>query len=174
MVSRRHNAFVFHLLHKTRGLVVANRQFALDVGGRAFAILYHNRNRLVVERIFAIGIAAKPQNSIDVRCTVFRRTFDDAANVFRRSIGLEMVYDLFNLLIFKRSTNLLRKQEKSSFFRKIHCLGVLRPIFPRLLVKIASNFWMLRWFALLHRKCPFHLQKTSKPSIFLIKDLNLH
>ena len=48
MVGGRHQPLFLHLLHQTRGLVIADRQFALDVGCRTFAILDHDGHSRVI------------------------------------------------------------------------------------------------------------------------------
>ena len=68
MVRGRDHALILHLLHQPRGLVVADAQLPLDVGGRALAILDHDRHRLIVQRVLAVGIAAgiQPQHRVDI------------------------------------------------------------------------------------------------------------
>ncbi len=48
MVGRADDALIFHLLDQSRGLVIADGKLALDVGGRAFAILEHDGDRRIV------------------------------------------------------------------------------------------------------------------------------
>ena len=66
MVGRTDDALILHLLHQSRSLVIADRQFALDVRGRTLAVLDDDGDRLIIKRVFAIGIAAQPEHQINV------------------------------------------------------------------------------------------------------------
>src|SRR6056297_2457012 len=61
VVGGADHALLLHLFHEPRGLVVADRQLALDVGGRALPVAHRDLHRLVVERVLAAGIAAGPE-----------------------------------------------------------------------------------------------------------------
>ena len=65
MVGGAHDALIFHLLYQTRGLVVADRQLALDVGRRTLAVLGHDRDSRVIKRVLTIGIATEAQDLVD-------------------------------------------------------------------------------------------------------------
>ena len=58
VVGRRDEVFIFHLFDQARGFVIADAELALDIGGRAFAVFDHDGNGAVIERVFAVGVAA--------------------------------------------------------------------------------------------------------------------
>ena len=99
MIGRADQPFFLHLLHQPRGLVVADRELALDVGGGAFAIPDHDLHRLIVKRILLAGIAAKAEHQIKLAFLLAVGAFHHAANIFGRAEGFEMVHHLLDLLI---------------------------------------------------------------------------
>ena len=70
VVGGAHQPLIFHLFDQPRGLVIADRQFALDIRGRTFAVPDHDLHRLIIKRILAIGIAAKAKDQIDIAFAV--------------------------------------------------------------------------------------------------------
>src|SRR5687768_7429804 len=58
VVGLAHHAFFFHALDDAGGAVVADLQVALDEAGGAFALARDQRDRLVIEVVARVAIAA--------------------------------------------------------------------------------------------------------------------
>ena len=99
MVRRRDQPLFLHLLDQSCGFVIADRQFALDVGGGAFAVFDHHLHGGVIKRVFTIGIAAKAQHRVDVAFFILGRPFDHATDIVGLTELLEVVDDLFDLFV---------------------------------------------------------------------------
>ena len=101
MIGRADNAFIFHLLNKTRRLVIADGQFALDIRCRTFAIFYHDGNRLIIQRVFAVGIPAcvQTKHRVDAAGFVVGWTLNNTAHIFRWTIGLKMIDDFLDFFV---------------------------------------------------------------------------
>src|SRR6056297_3890910 len=68
MIGSRNHPFFLHLLDQSGGLVVADCQLALDIGGGTFAVAHNDAHGLIVKRVFAIGVPAgiQAKYSVDV------------------------------------------------------------------------------------------------------------
>ena len=64
-----YQTFVFHLFDQTRRFVIANGKLSLDITRRTFAILYYDRNRLIIKGIFAI-VFLEAQHKVNARAFI--------------------------------------------------------------------------------------------------------
>ena len=65
MVGGRNDAFILHLLDQPGGFVITDGKLALDIRCGTFAVLDHDGYGLVIQRVFAIGVATETQNQVD-------------------------------------------------------------------------------------------------------------
>ena len=110
MVRGAHEAFLLHLFDKTRGLVVADGELALDVGGGALAVLDDDLHRLVVERVLlGVGTVGFLVDFILFNTLVAVGTQPNGANLIALVI-YPFVIPLAPILFFALNGNLLGRE----------------------------------------------------------------
>ena len=99
MVGRADDALILHLFDQTRGLVIADGQLALDIAGRAFAVLGDDGHGHVVKFGVAALAGGQAQHHVDAVGAIVVRAFDDTRHIGGRAKGFQVVDDFLDLFV---------------------------------------------------------------------------
>src|SRR5689334_21688401 len=97
VIGLRNDAVLFHSLDQTGGAIIADLQAALDVACRGFAFARHDGKSLVVEIIARSSVAGAHERVRII--VVLVGLLGDRVEIFRRALGLEKAYDLFDFAV---------------------------------------------------------------------------